>query len=78
MRLRSKHMTSRVLVVVAVLGVIAAGCSSSSGGSSANKTVKIAYQGALTGGAATLVVPGFNAVKMVFDQAMPGSSAHFP
>jgi branched-chain amino acid transport system substrate-binding protein len=78
MRLRSKHMTSRVLVVVAVLGVIAAGCSSSSGGSSANKTVKIAYQGALTGGAATLVVPGFNAVKMVFDQANAGKFGSLP
>jgi branched-chain amino acid transport system substrate-binding protein len=68
--------TLRVLSVLAVLVVLGAACSKKTGGgggstsSGATKTeVKIAYMGALTGDAAQLVVPGFQAAQLAFDQA---------
>jgi branched-chain amino acid transport system substrate-binding protein len=69
--------TLRVLSVLAVLVVLGAACSkkteSGGGGTSASgatKTeVKIAYMGALTGDAAQLVVPGFQAAQLAFNQA---------
>jgi branched-chain amino acid transport system substrate-binding protein len=71
-----------VVSVVSVLGLVAAACSSSNNntGGTSNKggTVKIAYQGALTGGAAQLVIPGFNAVKLAFDQANSGKFGNLP
>ncbi len=74
--LRSKRVTLSVVSAVSALALVAAACSSKSTG--AQTTVKIAYQGALTGGNATLVVPGFNAVKLAFDQANAGKFGTLP
>jgi branched-chain amino acid transport system substrate-binding protein len=78
--------TLRVLSVLAVLVVLGAACSkktSGGGGSSssgaANKpTVKIAYVGALTGDAAQLVVPGYQAAQLAFEQANAGKFGDLP
>jgi branched-chain amino acid transport system substrate-binding protein len=69
--LRSKTFI-RLLAIVAVLGLLAAACSkksNSGGGSGAQKTVKIAYVGALSGDYKLLVEPGEQAAQMAFDQA---------
>ena len=76
--------TLRVVSILAVLVVLGAACSkknnSGSGGTSgANKTaVKIAYMGALTGDAAQLVVPGFQAAQLAFEQANQGKFGDLP
>ncbi len=77
--------TVRVLSILAVLVVLGAACNNKnnagSGGSpgGANKTaVKIAYMGALTGDAAQLVVPGFQAAQLAFEQANQGKFGDLP
>jgi branched-chain amino acid transport system substrate-binding protein len=78
--------TLRVVSILAVLVVLGAACSkknnSSSGGggtSGANKTaVKIAYMGALTGDAAQLVVPGYQAAELAVEQANAGKFGDLP
>jgi branched-chain amino acid transport system substrate-binding protein len=67
----------RALAVIAVLAVVATGCSKKTdnggggGGSGGGEkqTVKIGFFGALSGDYKLLVVSGYNAAKMAFDQA---------
>jgi len=70
--LRSKAFI-RLLAIVAVLGLLAAACSkksnTSGGGGSAQKTVKIAFIGALSGDYKLLVIPSEQAAQLAFDQA---------
>jgi branched-chain amino acid transport system substrate-binding protein len=75
--LRNKKMI-RVLAAVAVLGLVAAGCSKKTAttGGGAKKTVKIAYIGALSGDYKLLVEPGLQAAQLAFDQA--NSSGKLP
>ena len=76
--------TLRVLGAVAVVALVAAGCSNnnngSSGGSSpgAKTNVKIAFFGALTGSAAGLVTAGWKAVQLAFEQANAGKYGNLP
>jgi branched-chain amino acid transport system substrate-binding protein len=67
------RMFVRLLVIVAVLGLVAAACSkktdSGSGGGGGTKTVKIAYVGALSGDYKLLVQSGEQAAQLAFDQA---------
>jgi branched-chain amino acid transport system substrate-binding protein len=75
--------TLRVLSILAVLVVLGAACGKKNGGggssSSANKpTVKIAYVGALTGDAAQLVVPGYQAAQLAVEQANEGKFGDLP
>ncbi len=78
--------TLRVLSVLAVLVVLGAACSkktsgggaSSSSGAANKPTVKIAYVGALTGDAAQLVVPGYQAAQLAFEQANAGKFGDLP
>ena len=67
--MRNKKMI-RVLAAVAVLGLVAAGCSKKTATTSGGKkTVKIAYVGALSGDYKLLVEPGYEAAQLAFDQA---------
>ena len=70
--MRSKAFI-RLLAIVAVLGLLAAACSkksnTSGGGGSAQKTVKIAHIGALSGDYKLLVIAGEQAAQLAFDQA---------
>jgi branched-chain amino acid transport system substrate-binding protein len=67
----------RLMAVVAVLGLVGAACAKKSSTAGA-KTVKIAFQGALTGPNAQLVVPGYNGSKLAFDQANAGKFGTLP
>src|SRR5207244_2981251 len=67
----------RLMAVVAALGLVAGACSKKSSTSGA-KSVKIAFQGALTGGPAQLVVPGYNGAKLAFAQANAGKFGKLP
>jgi branched-chain amino acid transport system substrate-binding protein len=72
----------RALAAVAVLAVVATGCSNDNGGGGggggggAKETVKIGFFGALSGDYKLLVVSGYNAAKMAFDAA--NSSGDLP
>jgi len=76
--------TLRVLSILAVLVVLGAACSKknnagSGSSSSANKqAVKIAYMGALTGDAAQLVVPGYQAAELAVEEANEGKFGDLP
>jgi len=71
--------TLRVLAAVAVFALVAAGCSKSNNGSTGGKTaVKLAFFGALTGPAAGLVVPGWQATQMVVADANAGKYGNLP
>ncbi len=76
--------TVRVLSVMAVLVVLGAACSkkTESGGaattSGGKKAVKIAYMGALTGDAAQLVIPGYQAAQLAADEANQGKFGDLP
>jgi branched-chain amino acid transport system substrate-binding protein len=63
----------RSFVIVAVLGLVAAGCSkksdSGSGDGGGTTAVKIAYVGALSGDYKLLVESGYQAAQLAFDQA---------
>jgi branched-chain amino acid transport system substrate-binding protein len=64
----------RALAAVAVLAVVATACSKKTDngggeGSGGSKTVKIGFFGALSGDYKLLVVSGYNAAKMAFDDA---------
>jgi branched-chain amino acid transport system substrate-binding protein len=64
----------RALAAVAILAVVATGCSNDEGGGGGGggggkETVKIGFFGALSGDYKLLVVSGYNAAKMAFDQA---------
>ena len=78
----SRNGTLRVLAAISVLALVAAGCSKSnnSGGSSggAKETVKLAFFGALTGPAASLVVPGWKSVQMAVADANAGKYGDLP
>ena len=70
--MRSSKKLLRVLAVIAVLGMVAAACSkkteSGGGGGGETKNVKIAFFGALSGDYKLLVVPGFQAAQLAFEQ----------
>jgi branched-chain amino acid transport system substrate-binding protein len=66
----------RALAAVAILAVVATGCSNDDGGGGGGgggggekQTVKIGFFGALSGDYKLLVVSGFNAAQMAFDEA---------
>lgn len=66
----------RALAVVAILAIVATACSKKNegtsgggGGGGATETVKIGFFGALSGDYKLLVVSGYNAAKMAFEQA---------
>jgi branched-chain amino acid transport system substrate-binding protein len=65
----------RLVVVVGAVGLVVTACSSKNGSSSGTKNVSVAFQGALTGGAAGLVVPGYQAAKMAFNAFNSSQSA---
>jgi branched-chain amino acid transport system substrate-binding protein len=68
-----------VLAAVAVLALVAAGCSNNNSSSgSSKKSVKLAFFGALTGSAAGLVVPGWKAVQLAVEQANAGDFGNLP
>ena len=76
-----RKSTLRVLGAVAVLALLAAGCSSNDNGgssSSSKKTVKLAFFGALPGSAAGLVVPGWQAVQLAVANANAGKYGNRP
>ena len=69
----------RVLGAVAILALVAAGCSNNNGGGGGGKkAVKLAFFGALTGPAAGLVVPGWKSVQMVVADANAGKYGNLP
>ena len=74
--------TFRALATVAVVAFVATACgnSNNNGGSSggAKTTVKLAFFGALTGPAASLVVPGWQSVQMVVADANAGKYGDLP
>ena len=78
--------TLRVLSVLALVVVVGAACSkkngnaggSSSSSAASKPTVKIAYVGALTGDAAQLVVPGYQAAQLAFSEANSGKFGNLP
>jgi branched-chain amino acid transport system substrate-binding protein len=77
--------TLRVLSVLAMLVVVGAACSkktpeggSTTGSTSAKTTVKLAYMGALTGDAAQLVVPGYQAAQLAVEEANAGKFGDLP
>jgi branched-chain amino acid transport system substrate-binding protein len=75
--------TLRVLAVIGVLAVLGAACSkkSNTGGTNSSgtkKAVKIAYIGALTGDAAALVQPGYQAAQLAFAEANQGKFGNLP
>jgi branched-chain amino acid transport system substrate-binding protein len=73
----NRRSTLRLMAVVATLGLVAGACAKKSG-SGGTKNVKIAFQGALTGGPSQLVVPGFNGAKLAFTQANAGKFGKLP
>jgi branched-chain amino acid transport system substrate-binding protein len=69
---RSKRSALRAIAVVALVGLVAAACgksSTSGGGGGGGQTVKIAFFGALSGDYKLLVIHGYQAAKLAFDQA---------
>ncbi len=84
-RLRSKRIALRVLALVAVAALVAGACSkktntgsSGSPGGTTTKTVKIEFFGALSGDYKLLVIHGFQAAKLAFDQANAGAFGKLP
>jgi branched-chain amino acid transport system substrate-binding protein len=77
--LHKRSLLWGVSVFVAV-GLVAGACSKSSntGTTGGSKNVKIGFFGALTGGASALVVPGYQAVQLAFEQANSGKFGNLP
>jgi branched-chain amino acid transport system substrate-binding protein len=73
---KAKRGVLGTVALVAVVALVGAGCAKKTAG--AQKTVKIAYQGALTGAAAQLVIPGWQGAKLAFDQANAGKFGKLP
>lgn len=87
--MRRRSTALRVLAVVATLGMVAAACSkktntgggggtTSPGGGGAQTTVKIAFFGALSGDYKLLVIHGFQAAQLAFEQANAGTFGKLP
>jgi branched-chain amino acid transport system substrate-binding protein len=83
----SRKTSLRGLAAIAVLAVVAAACSSSnnnttpsgsSGGGGAQKTVKLAFMGALTGAASQAVIPGYQGASLAVDEANSGKFGTLP
>jgi branched-chain amino acid transport system substrate-binding protein len=74
----SRKASLRGFAAIAVLAIVAAACSSGNdnnnggGGGGNEKTVKLAFVGALTGAAAQAVIPGYQGASLAFDQANEG------
>src|SRR6266540_2281100 len=67
------------VALVAVLVVVGTACSKKTPTTTTTqKNVKIAFMGALTGGASALVVPGFQGVQLAFEQANAGKFGKLP
>ena len=76
--MRKQSVVWGVSLVIAV-GLIAGACSSKTNtNTGAQKTVKIGFFGALTGGNAALVVPGYQGVQLAFNQANAGQFGTLP
>jgi branched-chain amino acid transport system substrate-binding protein len=71
--MRMRRGAFRALAAIAVVAVVATGCSKKTEGGSGEgggtQTVKIGFFGALSGDYKLLVVSGYNAAKMAFDEA---------
>ncbi|HEX9236529.1 MAG TPA: branched-chain amino acid ABC transporter substrate-binding protein [Actinomycetota bacterium] len=80
--MRSKRFALRAVAAVAVFGLVAAACGKSSGGGGggggAKPTVKIAFFGALSGDYKLLVIHGFQAAELAFNQANAGTFGNLP
>ncbi len=70
------------LAAVVASALVLVGCGGSSGGSSGGgssaQNVKLAYIGALTGDYKTIVLPGFQAAQLAFDNANAGKYGQLP
>ena len=85
-RLRSNRITLRVLALVAVAALAAGACSkktennttSGSPGTTTQKNVKIEFFGALSGDYKQLVIHGYQAAQLAFEQANAGKFGKLP